>query len=148
MNPINGIPVLLISALVPWAVVAQQTPAPAPPAPAASAPPSAGMMGSMSQSMAKMDQMDAALEQKVAEMNAAKGTKKVDLMANIIDQMVKERRQMHANMLNMMNAQRRMMGRTGPPMMRGRGPGMQNCPCPCMQQQSGAAGRSAPDSRK
>ncbi|MCL5744334.1 MAG: hypothetical protein M1541_10475, partial [Acidobacteria bacterium] len=138
------------SALMPWAAMAQQTPPPAPTAPAATAPPCAGMMGNMSQAMAKMDQMDMALQQKVTEMNAAKGTKKVDLMGNIIEQMVNERRQLHATMLNMMNSRRRMIGGMGGPMMmrgnQGMGPGMQNCPC--MQQNSGAAGRAAPAPRQ
>lgn len=142
MNIKNTLPVLFVSVIMPLAA-APQTAAQTPP-PAGSPMPCGAAMGDMSKMMAKMDQTDAALEQKVAQMNAAKGTKKVDLMANIIDQMVNERRQMHAAMLNMMNARGPMMAGTGAPMMRRgmAGAGMQNCNCPCMQ--SNTAGRTAP----
>lgn len=143
MNIKNSLPVLFVALITPLAAAPQTAAQPAPP-PTAGTMPCGGAMSNMSQMMTRMDQSDAALEQKVAEMNAAKGTKKMDLMANIIDQMVNERRQMHAAMLNMMNTRGPMMAGTGAPMMRRgmAGGGMGVCNCPCMQPNT--AGGTAP----
>ena len=82
------------------------------------------MMAKRDQMMAKMKNMDAALDQKVAAMNSSTGTAKVDAMANVINELISERKQMHQNMMSM---QSEMMQHMGSHMMAGK-ESMMNCP--------------------
>lgn len=72
------------------------------------------MMAMHNRMMADMKAQDAALDQKVAAMNAARGKAKVDAMAAVINQMVAQRKQMMSQMSGM---QGQMMGQC--PMMKG-----------------------------
>jgi len=73
-----------------------------------------GNMGDRSQMhvqmMADMKAMDATLDQKVAAMNATKGSAKVDAMAAVINEMATQRTQMMAKMSSM---HEQMMGQMG-----------------------------------
>ena len=68
------------------------------------------MMSMHSQMMADLKAMEATLDQKVAAMNAAQGTAKVDAMAAVINEMAAQRKQMVAKMSGM---QSRMMAHMG-----------------------------------
>ena len=59
------------------------------------------MMAERQKLMAEMKAMDAELDQKVAQMNEAKGEAKVDAVADVINQLVKERKTMHQEMAKM-----------------------------------------------
>jgi hypothetical protein len=59
------------------------------------------MMAMHEQMMAEMKTMDTTLDMKVAAMNAAKGSAKVDATAAVINQMIAHQRQMMAKMMNM-----------------------------------------------
>ena len=66
--------------------------------------------------MQQMQAADTRLDKLVAEMNRATGSKKVEAMAAVINEMVAQRRQMQAHMMQMMDSGGRMM-------MHGYGPG-------------------------
>ena len=59
------------------------------------------MMAMHEQMMADMKAMDATLDKKVAAMNAAKGSAKVDAVAVVINEMITHQRQMMAKMMSM-----------------------------------------------
>ncbi len=51
--------------------------------------------------MSRMKEMDARLDAKVAVMDAAKGTQKVEAMASVIKEMVSQRKEMQEHMMRM-----------------------------------------------
>lgn len=59
------------------------------------------MMAMHNQMMADMKAMDASLDLKVAAMNTAKGRAKVDAIADVINEMVTQHKQMMAKMMGM-----------------------------------------------
>ena len=59
------------------------------------------MMAMHNQMMADMKAMDARLDLKVAAMNTAKGRDKVDAMADVMNEMVTQHKQMMAKMMGM-----------------------------------------------
>jgi len=61
--------------------------------------------------MQQVQAADARLDKLVSEMNRATGSKKVEAMAAVINEMVAQRRQMRAHMMQMMESR----GRHGPP---------------------------------
>jgi hypothetical protein len=61
--------------------------------------------------MQQVQAADARLEKLVSEMNRATGSKKVEAMAAVINEMVAQRKQMRAHMMHM----RESRGRYGPP---------------------------------
>lgn len=87
------------------------------------------MMARHNQTMADMKAMDAALDQKLAAMNAAKGKAKVDAMAAAINEMAAQRKQMMSKMTGMQDQMMahmgEHMGQSGSPAMR---QPMEQCP--------------------
>lgn len=111
--------IALAAALATTGVLAQQNqPKPAKPSGGAQS----GMMGGKmadrckqmtamhNQMMADMKTMDASLDQKVAAMNAANGSAKVDAMAAAISEMTSQRKQMMAKMTSMRDQMMAHMG--------------------------------------
>ena len=101
---------VLALALGAQTLVAQQ-PEPRPGQPADS------MMGMMQQHMRVMDSLDARLDTLVTRMNRASGNKKVTAMADVINQLVAQRKAMQAHMREMMQrsgGMRMPMERRGP----------------------------------
>lgn len=90
------------------------------------------MMSMHNKMMADMKAMDAALDQKVAAMNAARGNAKVDAMAAVINEMASQRKQMISNMSGM---QDRMMAHMGEHMVQSGSAAMRQsmAQCPMMQ---------------
>ena len=82
------------------------------------------MMAKRDQMMADMKAMDASLDRKVAAMNSATGTAKVDAMASVINEMVAQRKQMQQKRMTM---QQQMMQHMASHMMAGK-QSMTNCP--------------------
>jgi hypothetical protein len=74
------------------------------------------MMKDMQQHMRMMDSANARLDTLVRRMNRASGDAKVAAMAQVINELVTQRRAMQAHMRQMMQSHRRMMG--GEMMMR------------------------------
>ncbi len=70
------------------------------------------------QQMKQMQQWDQELKDKVQEMNSATGQDKVDKMAAIITEMVRQREEMHKNMLQMREQAAALKG-SCPGMMKG-----------------------------
>lgn len=68
------------------------------------------MMANRSQMMADMKAMDTALDQKVAAMNNATGSAKVDAMAGVINELVSQHKQMEQKMMSMNGGMMEMMG--------------------------------------
>jgi hypothetical protein len=93
------------------------------------------MMAKRDQMMSRMKSMDAALDQKVGAMNAATGSAKVDAMANVINELVSQRKQMEQNMMTM---HADMMQHMGSHMRAGK-ESMVNCP----MMQDSASSKSA-----
>jgi hypothetical protein len=83
----------------------EKTPAPAVQEQAQKAAPNPGMMGHQQNMLDEyenmMKEMDAKLDAKVAAMDAAKGDKKVEAMADIIKEMVLQRKETREHMANM-----------------------------------------------
>ena len=71
---------------------------------------SARMMNQGMQQMARMDSMNARLDTLVVRMNEAKGNAKITAMAQVINELVTQRRTMQAHMRQMMQSHRGMMG--------------------------------------
>jgi gas vesicle protein len=69
------------------------------------------MMSRMHAHMADMKAMDAEIKSKAAAMNAAQGDRKVDAMAEVINEMVDQRLKMHEKMMSMRNEMMSHMGR-------------------------------------
>ncbi len=59
------------------------------------------MMAMHEQMMAEMQAMDAKMDQKVAAMNASKGNAKTNAIADVINEMVSQQKQMAAKMAGM-----------------------------------------------
>ena len=68
------------------------------------------MGAEMRQQMRAMDSMNAHLDTLVLRMNRASGNAKVSAMAQVINEMVSQRRTMHAHMQQMMRSHGAMMG--------------------------------------
>lgn len=123
---------------------AQQTVAQPTPKPGASSASGGGMMaghqpmmGEMDESMmarhkemmAKMDAIDARLDELVEKMNAAKGSRKVDATAAVVDELVSQRKQMRQQMMAMQpEMMRHMMEHMRMGMTRGMMESMSQCP--------------------
>ncbi len=147
----------LISLVAPFLLAlpaAGQNPAPAPAGPPpmaghahAMGPGAAGSCGDMCAAMmARMDSANARLATLVEAMNAAKGSKKTDAMAAVINAMAQDRlemqsmmKMMHEHMMGMMHGGMGGMGAGGCQ------PGM-----PCCQGQAGCAAppAAAPDKKE
>ncbi len=77
----------------------------------------------------KMKAMDEQLDKLVADMNAARGSKKVDKMAAVIDELVAQRKEMRAQMQTMMPMMmQHMMQHMQAGMMKGMSDSMASCP--------------------
>jgi hypothetical protein len=139
MKVVRTIPVLLVSfasAVTLWAQ--QPTPAP-PPAQKMETPGKPGMMDEkkMDESMmahhkemmAKMEAMDARLDELVKKMNAATGSKKSDAVAAVINELVVQRKQMREHMMAMQpEVMKHMMAHMRMGMMKGMEDSMSECP--------------------
>jgi len=68
------------------------------------------MMAMHTKMMANMKAMDSTLDRKVAAMNGAKGTAKVEAMADVINEMATQRAQMMAKMAGMQDQKMAHMG--------------------------------------
>lgn len=82
------------------------------------------MMAKRDQMMAEMKSMDASLDRKLAAMNAASGSAKVEAMAGVVNELVSERKKMEQNMMTM---HADMMQHMAAHMMAGK-ESMMNCP--------------------
>jgi hypothetical protein len=119
--------ILLVAlALAVPAVFAQQ---PATPAPAMQHHHGEGEPMECQAMMQKMQTSQKALDDKleglIAEMNKASGAAKVDRMAAVINELVSQRKQMHAQMMSMMP---QMMEHSMHHMQSGMAEGMKDCP--------------------
>jgi hypothetical protein len=105
MKLARTVSVLLIASLAAVTLSAQQPPAP---------PPGAGKPGMMGEKnmdetmmahhkemMAKMEAMDSRLDDLVQKMNAAKGSRKADAVAAVVNELVAQRKQMREHMMAM-----------------------------------------------
>jgi TolA-binding protein len=102
----------LVTLLISTQAVAAQQPEQRPPRDSAAR---GMMMKDMQQHMRMMDSANARLDTLVQRMNRATGNAKVAAMAQVINEMVAQRRAMQAHMHRMMQTHGRMMG--GPMMM-------------------------------
>jgi len=88
-----------------------------------------GMMQRHDEMEAKMKAMDEQLAKLVADMNAARGSKKVDKMATVIDELVAQRKQMRDSMQAMMPMMmQHMMEHMRSGMLKGMMDSMASCP--------------------
>ena len=72
-----------------------------------------------------MDSLDARLDTLVSRMNRAKGDRKVTAMADVINELVTQRKATHAHMRQMMESRQGMMPRMGTS-----APGAKSAPAP------------------
>ena len=87
------------------------------------------MMSHHSEMMAKMEAMNARLDDLVKKMNAATGSKKTDAVAAVINELVAQRKQMQAQMMAMQpEMMKHMMGHLRMGMMKGMDDAMSKCP--------------------
>ncbi len=130
------IPVLLVS-LVGAATLWAQQPASAPPAAQKMEMPGKmdgkmmeePMMAHHKEMMAKMEAMDARLDELVKKMNAATGSKKADAAAAVINELVAQRKQMREHMMAMQpEMMKHMMEHMRMGMMKGMEDSMAECP--------------------
>jgi hypothetical protein len=139
MKSRKAIPLFLVSfagAVTLWA----QQPAPAPPAGQKMEMPGKpgmmddkmmdeSMMNHHTEMMAKMEAMNARLDDLVKKMNAATGSKKTDAVAAVINELVAQRKQMQAQMMAMQpEMMKHMMGHLRMGMMKGMEDAMSKCP--------------------
>lgn len=129
---------VLLVTLVGAATLCAQQPAPPPPAAQKmemSGKP--GMMGKMDESMmahhkemmAKMEAMDARLDELVKKMNAANGSRKVDAVAAAVNEIVAQGKQMREQMMAMHpEMMKHMMEHMRMGMMKGMDDSMAECP--------------------
>ena len=125
----------------------QPTPVPAPPAHKMEMQGKPGMMHEgmtceammtrHKEMMAKMDAMDARLDGLVKTMDAAKGSKKADAVAAVVNELVSQRKQMREHMMAM---QPEMMHHMMEHMRMGMMKGMMECPM-----MKGMEGKPAPE---
>jgi hypothetical protein len=83
------------------------------------------MMAHHKEMMAKMDAMDARLDDLVKKMDAAKGSKKADAVAAVVNELVAQRKQMREHMMTMLPE---MMKHMMEHMQMGMMKGMMECP--------------------
>jgi hypothetical protein len=137
----RAIPVLLVSFVGAVTLCAQQ---PTPPPPAAQKmkmemPGKPGMMDEKmmedsmmahhKEMMAKMEAMDARLDELVKTMNAATGSKKTNAVAAVINELVAQRKQMREHMMAMQpEMMKHMMAHMGMGMMKCMEDSMSKCP--------------------
>lgn len=87
------------------------------------------MMAKQQEMETRMAEMDARLQQLVDQMNAARGSSKVDRMAAVLTEMVAQRKQMREQMAAMPPMMmQHMMQHLHHSMMKGMGEGMAGCP--------------------
>jgi predicted component of type VI protein secretion system len=87
------------------------------------------MMSHHTEMMAKMEAMNARLDDLVKKMNAATGSKKTDAVAAVINELVAQRKQMQAQMMAMQpEMMKHMMGHLRMGMMKGMDDAMSKCP--------------------
>ena len=87
------------------------------------------MMAHHKEMMAKMEAMDARLDELVKRMNTATGSKKSDAAAAVINELVAQRKQMRDHMMAMQpEMMKHMMGHMRMGMMKGMEDSMANCP--------------------
>ena len=89
------------------------------------------MMQKMQAMQQQMKAMDDRLDKLVADMNAARGSKRVDRMAAVINELVTQRKQMEASMQTMMPAMMQHMQQHMQAAMKAM---MDSMSCPMMQQ--------------
>jgi hypothetical protein len=88
-----------------------------------------GRMQGQDAMQTKMKAMDEQLDKLVADMNTARGSKKVDKMAAVIDELVAQRKQMRDQMQTMMPMMmQHMMQHMQSGMMKGMTDSMSSCP--------------------
>ena len=98
------------------------------------------MMAHHKEMMAKMDAMDARLDDLVKKMDAAKGSKKADAVAAVVNELVAQRKQMREHMMTMMpEMMKHMMEHMRMGMMKGM------MECPMMKGMEGKPGPGKPD---
>ena len=121
---------ILLASFAAVTLLAQQ---PTPPAPGMEKPGMMGegkmdesaMMAMHKEMMARMEAMDSKLDDLVNKMNAAKGSKKVDATAAVVNEFVAQRKQMRQQMMTMQpQMMRHMMEHMHAGMMKG----MMECP--------------------
>ena len=131
------IPVLLVSfvgAMTLWAQeppppVAQKMEMPGKPGMMDEKMTEESMMARHTEMMAKMEAMNARLDDLVKKMNAATGSKKTDAVAAVINELVAQRKQMQAQMMAMQpEMMKHMMGHLRMGMMKGMEDAMSKCP--------------------
>jgi hypothetical protein len=139
MKVSRTIPVLLVSFVGAVTLWAQQ---PTPPPPAAQKMEMPGMPGMMDEKMmeesmmahhkemmAKMEAMDSRLDDLVKKMNAAKGSRKADAVAAVVNELVAQRKQMREQMMAMQpEMMKHMMEHMRMGMMKGMEDSMAKCP--------------------
>ena len=87
------------------------------------------MRTQLQETKGKLDAMDVSLDKLVAEMNAAKGSKKVDAMAAVISELVSQRKAARGMMMQMQPAMMaHMMRHMQMGMMQGAAASMADCP--------------------
>lgn len=87
------------------------------------------MMAHHKEMMAKMEAMDARIDELVKSMNAAKGSKKPDAEAAVINEMVAQRKQLREQMMAMQpEMMKHMMAHMRMGMMKGMEDAMAKCP--------------------
>ncbi|MGH9366519.1 MAG: hypothetical protein ACRD3M_02455 [Thermoanaerobaculia bacterium] len=87
------------------------------------------MMARHKEMMAKMEAMDSRLDDLVKKMNAAKGSKKVDAIAAVVNELVLQRKEMRRQMMAMQpEMMRHMMQHMHMGMMKGMMESLSQCP--------------------
>jgi hypothetical protein len=132
------IPIALVSFVGAMALWAQQPPPPPPAEHKMEMPGKHGMMGEKmddsmmahhKEMMAKMEAMDARLDELVKKMNAATGSKKSDAVAAVVNELVTQRKQMRDDMMAMApEMMKHMMAHMRMGMMKDMDDSMAKCP--------------------
>jgi DNA repair exonuclease SbcCD ATPase subunit len=139
MKVSRTIPVLLVSFVGAVTLSAQQPTTPPPAAQKMEMPGMPGMMDEkmMEESMmahhkeimAKMEAMDSRLDDLVKKMNTAKGSRKADAVAAVVNELVAQRKQMREQMMAMQpEMMKHMMEHMRMGMMKGMEDSMAKCP--------------------
>ena len=105
MKLARTVSVLLFSSFAAVTLSAQQPPAPPPgtekPGMMGDKKMDESMMAHHKEMMAKMEAMDSRLDDLVTKMNAAKGSRKADAVAAVVNELVAQRKQMREHMMAM-----------------------------------------------
>jgi hypothetical protein len=139
MKVVRTIPVLLVSFVGAVTLWAQGPPPPPPAGQKMEMPGKPGMMDEKmteesmmahhKEMMAKMEAMDARIDELVKSMNAAKGGKKTDAVAAVINELVAQRKQMREQMMAMQpEMMKHMMEHMRMGVMKGMEDSMAKCP--------------------